>query len=80
MERKDILEKLNEIFCEVLDVEKLVLTEDMSADDIEEWDSLANIQLVVAIEKAFKVKISSIEIRGWENVGDMTDALLKKLS
>jgi len=80
MERKDILEKLNEIFCEVLDVENLVLTEDMSADDIEEWDSLANIQLVVAIEKAFKVKISSIEIRGWENVGDMTDALLKKLS
>lgn len=80
MERKEILEKLDVIFNDVLDPEKEVhLNERSCADDIEEWDSLSHIQLVVAIEKAFKIKFTSREIMKWRNVGEMVDTMLEKL-
>ena len=55
MERQEIFEKLNEIFIDVLDLDECNLTDETSANDIEEWDSLSHIQLIVAIEKAFKI-------------------------
>ena len=78
MERKDIYEKLNEVFCDVLDLDEVTLTDVTTANDIEEWDSLAQIQLVVAIEKAFALKFTASEIIGWKNVGEMVDSILKK--
>lgn len=79
MERKIIFEKLNEIFIDVLDLDECELTEDTSADDIEEWDSLSHIQLIVAIEKAFKIKFTSLEIMKWANVGEMVNSMEEKL-
>lgn len=79
MERSDILGKLNEIFEDVLDLDETpVLTEITSANDIEEWDSLAQIQLVVAIEKAFSVKFTAKEMMSWKNVGEMVDTIQSK--
>ena len=78
MERQEIFEKLNEIFCDVLDLDEVELTDESSADDIEEWDSLSHIQLIVAIEKAFKIKFTSKEIMSWKNVGEMVDCILTK--
>ena len=78
MERKEIFAKLNEIFCDVLDLDELELSDATCAEDIEEWDSLSHIQLVVAIEKAFKVKFTSLEIMKWNNVGEMVDTILTK--
>lgn len=78
MERQEIFEKLNEIFCDVLDLDEVELTDETSADDIEEWDSLSHIQLIVAIEKAFKIKFTSKEIMSWKNVGEMVDCILTK--
>ena len=75
MERTDILNKLNDIFMDVLDLDEVSLTDSMAADDIEEWDSLSHIQLVVAVEKAFGVKFSSLEIMKWRNVGEMVDSI-----
>ena len=49
------------------------------ADDIEEWDSLSHIQLIVAIEKAFKIKFTSLEIMKWTNVGEMVNSMEEKL-
>lgn len=78
MERKEIFEKLNAIFTDVLDLdEEIVLTDSTCADDIDEWDSLSHIQLVVAIEKAFGTKFTSNQIMTWSNVGDMVDCLEK---
>lgn len=54
MEKTEILVKVQDIFRDVLDNEEIVLNNDTSADDIEEWDSLSHIQLIVAIEKHFK--------------------------
>ena len=52
MERSDIFKKVNEIFCDELDNDDIVLTDETTADDVEEWDSLSHVQLIVAIEKA----------------------------
>ena len=62
MERSEIFKKLSEIFIEVLDLDEVELTDETSANDIEEWDSLSHIQLIVAIEKAFGIKFTSLEI------------------
>lgn len=78
MERKEIFEKLNTIFTDVLDLdEDIVLTDNTCAEDIDEWDSLSHIQLVVAIEKAFSAKFTSSQIMNWSTVGDMVDCLEK---
>lgn len=58
MEKTEILVKVQDIFRDVLDNEEIVLNNDTSADDIEEWDSLSHIQLIVAIEKHFKIKFT----------------------
>ena len=78
MERTEVFKTLNEIFQEVLDLEELELTDTSCADDYDEWDSLANIQLVIAIQKAFNVKFKSAEIMTWKNVGDMVNCILSK--
>lgn len=79
MERNDIFEILNEIFIDVLDLDECELTDETSANDIEEWDSLSHIQLIVAIEKALKIKFSSLEIMKWKNVGEMVDSIQEKI-
>ena len=80
MERQVIFEKLNTVFEDVLDLDETPnLTDETSANDIEEWDSLSHIQLVVAIEKAFKLKFTSSEILKWKNVGEMVDSMITKL-
>lgn len=80
MERKEIFNRLNEIFIDVLDLDEVELTDETSANDIEEWDSLSHIQLIVAIEKAFRIKFTSLEIMKWRNVGEMVDSMETKLN
>lgn len=81
MERAEIFSKLNEIFEDVLDLDETPkLADDTSAVDIEEWDSLSNIQLIVAIEKSFCVKFNASEIMKWKNVGELVDSIIAHLS
>jgi acyl carrier protein len=80
MKNLEILAKLQEIFIDVLDNEDIVLTEDTTANDIEEWDSLSHIQIIVAIEKQFKIKFTSKEILSWRNVGEMINCITIRLS
>ena len=78
MEKSQILDEVQAIFCEVLDNEEIVLSNETNADDIEEWDSLTHIQLIVAIEKHFKIKFTSKEILSWQNVGQLVDCIAIK--
>lgn len=78
MEKSQILDEVQAIFREVLDNEEIVLASETTADDIEEWDSLTHIQLIVAIEKHFKIRFTSREILSWQNVGEMIDCIANK--
>lgn len=78
MVRTEIFDKLNEIFREVLDNDEIELTDATQSSDIEEWDSLGHIQLVVAIEKAFGLKFKSEEFNKWANVGEMVDTIIER--
>ncbi|WP_428069184.1 acyl carrier protein [Chryseobacterium gambrini] len=78
MDRNYILTKLTPIFREQLDNEEIELNDETTASDIEEWDSLSHIQLIVAIEKAFGIRFTSSEIQSWNNVGEMIDSIISK--
>jgi len=71
----DTTEQLNAIFCRVFDDNDIKITPEMTANDIEEWDSLSHVNLVVAIEKTFKVKFKDAEIIRWKNVGQMLESI-----
>jgi acyl carrier protein len=79
MERNEILERVQEVFRDELELDDLVLTDETTADDVEEWDSLTHVQIVVALEKAFALKFTSREILSWGNVGDLVDCIEKKI-
>jgi acyl carrier protein len=80
MDKTEILKKVNAVFVDVLDDEKIVLTEATTANDVEEWDSLNHIQLVVAVEKKFGIRFASREIQSWKNVGEMVDSISSKIN
>ena len=79
MDKIEILERVQEIFRDVLDDENLNIKRDNTAADIEDWDSLANINLVVAMEKEFNIKYIIEEIQVLRDVGDMIDLIYKKI-
>jgi acyl carrier protein len=79
MDKSEILKQVNRVFIDVLDNEDIVLRSETTAIDVGDWDSLTHIQLVVAIEKHFKIKFVSSEIQGWKNVGNMCDAIDKRI-
>lgn len=79
MENNEILSRIQELFRDVLDNEQIELTPESRADDIDEWDSLSNVQLVIAIEHDFGIRFTSAEIPSWRNVGDMIDCIRTKL-
>lgn len=78
MEKTEVLAKVQEIFQDVLDNEDIELSYETTADDIDEWDSLSHIQLIVDIEKAFKLKFTSKELMSWDTVGDMIECIISK--
>lgn len=78
MERTELMDCLQKIFREVFDNNDIILTDSTCAEDIEEWDSLGHVQLIKALEESFSIKLTAREMRSWENVGEMVDALLTK--
>jgi acyl carrier protein len=75
-----IIKDVNNIFIDILDNENILLNDETTANDVEEWDSLTHIQLIVAIEKHFKIRFTSAEIQSWKNVGAMCNAIQQRLS
>ena len=80
MENKEILRVLIDVFKEVFDDEELVLTRETTANDIEEWDSLNQIKLIVESERAFNIRLKSRDINILENIGEMVDHLSKVIN
>ncbi len=72
------MEILNGIFRQVFDDNSIELTKDTTADDIDDWDSLSHLNLVIAVEMKFGVKFALGELQSLKNVGDMADLIEKK--
>jgi len=80
MESTEIYQKLTGIFRKVSDDDSIVVRPDLTADDVDEWDSLSHIRLVLTVEKAFNIKFSASEIGRLKNVGEFADLIKSKAS
>ena len=74
-----IVEPLNEIFCEVFDDDEIELTPEMTADDVDGWDSLSHVNLIVTIESRFKIRFNQKELLTFKNVGDLMASIESKI-
>lgn len=79
MSETEVLQKLNDIFRDLFELPELELNPGMSAADIDEWDSVNHVMLVVEIERQFKVKFYTAEVEEMKNVGDLVHMIVDKL-
>ena len=77
MTRENVFERLNEVFREVFDDDSIVVADETTADDIEDWDSFEHINLVVAVEEEFGFKLPMGKAVTMKNVGEMVDIILE---
>lgn len=80
MTENQVFTEVQEIFRDVFDDESLDITNETNANDIEEWDSLEQINLIVAMENTFKIKFTIDEVSELKNVGEMIALIAKKVS
>ena len=79
MNRRDVFEMLNTIFRNNFDDEGIILNEETSSADIESWNSLEQINLIVAIQDEFKIKFNIDEVNAMNDVGKIVDFILEKI-
>jgi acyl carrier protein len=78
MTQAEIYNSLNELFSEVFLRDDIALTAATSAKDIEGWDSFKQIEIVMAVEERFKIKLQTRDIDGLKNVGDLVSVINAK--
>ncbi|HPZ10254.1 MAG TPA: acyl carrier protein [Candidatus Eremiobacteraeota bacterium] len=76
----NIFDDLNSIFREVFDDDTIEVNDSTTADDVDGWDSLSHVNLIVTIEQRFKIKFGTKELLTFKNVGDLRRAIERKLS
>ena len=79
MSREEVFERVTDIFRDVFDDDELIISDSTNSEDIEDWDSLEHIQLIVGMEKEFKVKFDIKTVNSLENVGQMVDLILSMI-
>ena len=79
MEIPEIIAKLSDIMVDVFDVDDLEVTEQTSASDIEEWDSMAHVRFMITVEREFKVRFENEEIAEIANIGELARVIQAKL-
>ena len=75
----DLTEKLTGVFREVFDDNSIILFDDMNADDVEAWDSMSHVNLIIAIEIAFEIEFMQNEIQNFANIGALKRSIASKL-
>ncbi len=78
MKKEEIYERLNNVFRDIFDDESIVVNENTTANDIEDWDSLEHINLIVAVEQEFGMKFNMNEVTSMKNVGEMASIILER--
>ena len=77
MTREEVFERLNKVFQEVFDDETIEVNDDTTSEDIDDWDSFEHINLIVAVEEDFSIKIPMGKVVTMKNVGEMADIILQ---
>ena len=77
MTREEVFERLNKVFQEVFDDETIEVNDDTTSEDIDDWDSFELINLIVAVEEEFSIKIPMGKVVTMKNVGEMADIILQ---
>ncbi len=80
MTKEEIYIKLNNVFRDVFDDESIIVTSKTTSSDINNWDSLEHINLIVAVEQEFKIKFNMKEVTTMHNVGEMADIILSRIN
>ena len=75
MDEVRIYERVAQIFADVFDEDSITITPELSAKDVDCWDSLTHVRLILTVEKAFKIKFSTSEIGKLQNVGDLVSLI-----
>lgn len=78
MTRESVFEKVNEVFQDVFDDKSITVGETTTSADVEDWDSLEHINLIVAIENCFGMKFNMGEVTSMKNVGEMVDIIMER--
>ena len=76
----DIHTRLTEIFRAVFEDDSIVIRQDMTAEDVENWDSLSHINLIVAVEKEFRIRFTTAEVSALKNVGELEVLIEAKMN
>ncbi len=80
MQQHDIYSQLTTIFHDLFDDDTIVLTPELTASDIPDWDSFNHINLIVAVESKFKIKFQTAELESMHTVGHLVDLIQSKLA
>lgn len=79
MESSEVYRRLNDVFCNVFDDCNMVISPELTASDVEGWDSLRHVRLVLSVERAFGIKVSAYEVNKLRNVGQLAKLIEDKL-
>lgn len=80
MDKEQVLKEVQSIVRDVLEQDELTLTTDTTTDDVEGWDSLNHVQIIGEIQEQFHIKFSAREMLSWNDVGDLCNDIMKKIS
>lgn len=78
MLREEAAARLIETMCEVFDVDDLKFRDNMTADNVDGWDSLSHVRFLIAVERQFGLRFTSSEIDGFKNVGEVVDVIVQR--
>lgn len=79
MDRSEVLKKVTEICADIFEIDDLVLTDETTAEEIEEWDSLTHLNIISDVENEFGFRFTMAEIQALKNVGCLVDTIVKHL-
>lgn len=78
--RNQVFDSLTEIFRDLFDNPNIILSDHLTAEEVDGWDSLNHINLIVAVEKKFRIKLTIRDAKNLKNVGELVDLILQKIS
>jgi acyl carrier protein len=80
MTDSDILAVIQQLMREYFDEDDLVITPETTANDVEAWDSMSHLNIIIALEQRFKIKFMTSEVEALHNVGDLVSTISRKVA